>query len=130
MNKKTVTEIVRQELPDGHDHKTLSLEKIMFKWWTTGRSGNVLRLTDDGYKAFNDAGIQEYNYTINLETLAIKLNSIKGVEFTLKLGKLIKCPWYLTLKDKKHVTLKVFDSKVAMIINLYGTIEDYLQLKV
>lgn len=130
MNKKQVTEIVRKELPDGHEFKSISQEKILFKWWTTGRSGNVLRLTDEGYKAFCDAGIQEYNYTINLETLALKLNSIKGVEFTLKVGKLLQCPWYLSLVNKKTCNLKVFDSKVAMIINLYGTIEDYLKLKV
>lgn len=130
MNKKIVTEIVRKELPDRHTDKELPLEKIMFKWWSTGRSGNVLRLTDEGYNAFVVAGMQEYSYAINLETLSVKLNSIKGVEFTLKLGKLLKCPWYLTSVNKKTCSLKIFDSKVAMFINLYGTVEDYLQLKV
>jgi len=129
MNKKTITEIVSRELPDGHRDKHHSLETLLFKWWITGRSGAVLRLTDEGYQSFIDAGMQEYSYVINLETLSVKLNSIKGIEFTLKIGKSLKCPWYITLINKKTCGLKVFDSKIAMMINLYGSVEDYLKLK-
>ena len=129
MNKKLITEIVIKELPDDHPDKQLSLEKLIFKYWATGRTGNTLRLNDDGYEAFIASDIQSYSYEINLEQLQSKLNITKATEFTLKIGKLLKCPWYLNPIGKKTCILIIFDSKVAMFINLHGNILDYLQLK-
>lgn len=129
MNKKLVTEIVIKELPDDHPDKLIPLDKMFFKYWYTGRNSDVLRLTKEGYFAFKQAGIQEYAYTINLPSLLKKLNNIKSNQITLKLGKLLECPWYLSFQDQRSLVLYIFDSKVAMMINLYGSAEDYLQLK-
>jgi hypothetical protein len=134
MNKKTITEIVQNQLPYDHEDKNTSLEDLMFKWWVTGRTGTGLRLTDQGYMAFVRADIQEYNYVINPEAFVKKLNNKASWDLTLKIGKAIKCPWFITMTDKKtkvssrFLTVKIFDSKVAMMINLYGSLEDYLNL--
>lgn len=127
MNKKTITEIVQNQLPYDHEDKNTSLEDLMFKWWATGRTGTGLRLTDQGYMAFVRADIQEYNYVINPEAFVKKLNNKASWDLTLKIGKTIKCPWFITISSK-FLTVKIFDSKVAMMINLYGSLEDYLNL--
>lgn len=135
MNKKTITEIVQNQLPYDHEDKNTSLEDLMFKWWVTGRTGTGLRLTDQGYMAFVRADIQEYNYVINPEAFVKKLNNKASWDLTLKIGKAIKCPWFITMTidtkikaSSRFLTVKIFDSKVAMMINLYGSLEDYLNL--
>ena len=135
MNKKTITEIVRKQLPTDHEDKNASLEDLLFKWWATGRTGTGLRLSDQGYMAFVIADIQEYNYTINPEAFIEKLNSKASWDLTLKLGKIIKCPWFISMVTDKgtkapsrFLCVRIFDSKVAMMINLYGSLEDYLKL--
>lgn len=131
MNKKIITEIVVKELPDDHPDKSISIDKLFLRYWYTGRHSNVLRLTSYGYEAFIVAGLQEYTYAFNLSTLLDKLNNIRASQLTIKIGKLLNCPWYLAItKTHQHsLDLRIFDSKVAMMINLYGGIEDYLKLK-
>lgn len=131
MNKQLITEIVIKELPDGHEDKLLTPDDLFIKYWITGRSGDVMRLTKQGYNAFVAAGLQEYSYNIYLRSLSHKLNNIKVNQLTLLMGKLLECPWYLTIavepnEEGKSFSLKIFDSKVAMMINLYGSVEDYL----
>jgi hypothetical protein len=137
MNKKIITEIVQNQLPYDHEDKNTPLEDLMFKWWVTGRTGTGLRLTSNGYMAFVSADIQEYNYSINIEEFIKKLNNIKApYDLTLKIGKVIKCPWFMSpttdngnkSRSRKIFLVRIFDSKVAMMINLYGSFEDYLQL--
>lgn len=134
MNKKTITEIVRDQLPTDHEDKIKPLEELLFKWWVTGRTGSGLRLTDQGYMAFVNADIQEYNYIVNPEAFVEKLNTKASWDLTLKLGKTIKCPWFISMTEigttakSRFLSVKIFDSKIAMMINLYGSFEDYLNL--
>lgn len=129
MNKKTITEIVVQELPVDHPDKSISIDKLYLKYWYTGRNSDVLRLTQYGYEAFKDAGIQKYSYAFNIESLMTKLNKSKGYQVTMQVGKILKCPWYISKKDQKTLVLDIFDSKIAMMINLYGSVEDYFKSK-
>ena len=107
------------------------IDKLYVKYWTTGRSNNEnLRLTKQGYNAFKDAGLQEYTYTIVTPRLAQRLNNITSQKLILLMGKLFKCPWYMSIGTiVPMIQLSVFDSKTAMIINLFGNIEDYLAAK-
>jgi len=130
MSKKLITEIVIKELPDDHPDKSISVEKLFMKYWVTGRSSNILRLSKQGYEAFLAAGLQEYSYKINTNLLSKKLNNINVHNLTLKMGKLFKCPWYFSKPNSSFISVSLFDSKVAMFINLYGSIENYLELKV
>jgi len=130
MNKQAITSIVQKELPDNHIDKNIPIEKLLFKWWVTGRTGRGYRLTDIGYQAFIDAKIWSYSYTLNLKTLSEKLNNIKAKDLTLLLGKKISCPWYIQNTSAKNTCqVFVYDSKIAMMINLYGTLEEYLNRK-
>lgn len=127
--KETITEIILKELPDQYFENT-SLEKIIFKLWVTGRTGKGLRLTDEGMRAFLAADITHYDYLLDIKKVVGEIDKKKVNEFTLQLDKKIKCPFFLGIKEtgKKQAYIRIYDSKVAMMINLYGSIEDYLKL--
>jgi hypothetical protein len=60
--KETITEVVLAQLPDTlNQEKTIPVDKLLFKWWMTGRQDG-LRLTDIGDLAFRMAEIEFYQY--------------------------------------------------------------------
>lgn len=126
--KLTITEIILKELPDNYFDNN-NLEKIIFKIWVTGRTGRGLRLTDEGMKAFLAADLTYYDYNIDIKKVIGEADKKKVNEFTLQLDKKIKCPFFLGIKEtgKKQPYVRIYDSKVAMMINLYGSIEEYLK---
>ena len=124
--KEIITEAVLTSLPDRSSYQNLTTEQIAFKWFATGRTGSGLRLTEEGFKCFTDADITFYEFPIDYSFKGI---FIKPDTFTMSLNKYIDCPYYLgARKDKKspEVYLRVYDSKIAMMINLYGCVEEYL----
>lgn len=129
MNKESITRIVLENLPINHPWSDLPFEKIIFKWWATGRSNNSLRLTDDGRVAFELAEIAHYEYPlVNNDD---QLEKIKFTGFTIELGKKVRCPFYVGNKSRLHKSayIRLYDSKTAMLINLYGSFHDYLESK-
>ena len=112
--KQTITEIIIKELPENYFGSS-DIEKIIFKIWYTGRTGTGLRLTEEGKKAFADANITYYEYLLDVSKLS---------------DKKITCPFYLGIKElrKKQPYIVVYDSRVAMMINLYGSIAEFLEL--
>lgn len=128
--KEAFTEVIVRELPIEY-FAGQTLEKIIFKLWVTGRTGKGLRLTEEGMKALYDAEIAHYDYNLNIQKVIGNPDKKKANEFTLNLDKKIKCPFYLGMMQtgkKKTPYIRIYDSKVAMMINLYGSIEDYLKL--
>lgn len=124
--KEIITKLVYDSLPDKSSYQNINIEKLSFRWFTTGRTGTGLRLTDEGYKCFTDADITFYEFPIDYSFKGI---FIKPDTFTMSLNKYIDCPYYLgSRKGKKspEVYLRVYDSKIAMMINLYGSVEEYL----
>lgn len=97
----------------------------MFRWWTTGRSSEGLRLSEEGKMAFDLAQIEHFDYSLFHEK--IKKGDIAMGAFTVNLGKKIKCPFYIGLKTNqaKSAYIRIYDSKVAMMITLYGSFYEY-----
>lgn len=129
MNKQSITKLVLDNLPEKHAWSDLPFEKILFQWWATGRSQNSLRLTDDGKHAFDQAEIVYYEYPlVNNDE---ELEEVRQTKFILELGKKINCPFYVGYKTRmtKSIYVRLYDSKIAMLINLYGSFHDYLQAK-
>lgn len=127
--KEKITEIILSELPD-HYFEDRNLEKIIFKIWVTGRTGRGLRLTDEGMRALLAAQITHYDYNLDIQKVIGTPDKKKVNEFTLQLDKKIKCPFYLGMTEsgkKKQPYIRIYDSKVAMMINLYGSIDEYLK---
>ena len=124
-DKEKLTNIVYQNLPALHPWQDKSIEKCLFEWWATGRSNQSLRLTDAGQTAFELAEIAYYEYP--LIDKPDDLEQIKFTGFTINLGKKIKCPFYIGYKNKlkKSVYIRIYDSKIAMMISLYGSFTEY-----
>ena len=128
--KEIITQAVLDNLPpEVTEYKNSKLEQIIFRWWVTGRTGQGLRLTDEGKNAFQLAEIEHYDYPMVLKTLIKKKDKLKLAEFTINIGKKISCPFYLGQKtdNKKTTYIRIYDSKVAMMISLYGDIFEYLE---
>lgn len=102
--------------------QNLTNDQIVFRWWMSGRLEG-LRLSDEGEQAFTLAQIEYYTcpYTNSQQS---------WYSFIIACNKKIACPYYLgsrRLENKKNEPyIKLYDSKVAMMINLYGNLEDYL----
>jgi hypothetical protein len=121
--KHKITEAVLAEIPKSHRiYHELPIEDVIFKWWQTGRQEG-LRLTDEGLLAFQLAEIEFYDYEF-------KQDGQSYHSFILDLNKKIKCPYYIGVnkKDKnKTFYIRLYDSKIAMMLGLYGNLREYLQ---
>ena len=121
--KETITEVVLAQLPDSlNQEKIIPIDKLLFKWWMTGRQDG-LRLTDTGDLAFRMAEIEFYQYELKLQP------ETQYHAYILELNKKIKCPYYMGVnKDgkKSFPYIRFYDSKIAMMMSLYGDLESYL----
>ncbi len=122
-HKHQITEKVLAEIPKSHRiYHELPIETVIFKWWFTGRQDG-LRLTDEGVTAFHLADIVFYDYDFKQEGQSWH-------SFILEVNKKIKCPYYLGVnKDdkKKQPYIRLYDSKIAMLVSLYGNLKEYLE---
>lgn len=124
--KQILTEIVLKALPSNLNYyKELDIDTIIFKWWVTGRAGEGLRLTEEGMEAFLDADIEHYDFDLGIPKN--KKNFVPEA-FILELNKKIKCPYYIGLNKSKgnEPFFRIYDAKIAMLLNIYGTLREYL----
>lgn len=127
--KTNITKLVMNELSDNEDNiwKDLSVDAVIFKWWVTGRGGSGLRLSDQGAKAFEVAKIAHYEFPLELSTFKTE---VEWDAFVRKLAKKLACPYYLSVykKDNKFKQqLRIYDHKIAMMLTLYGNINEYIE---
>lgn len=120
--KHRITEAVLAEIPKSHRiYHEMPVEQVIFKWWFTGRQEG-LRLTEEGVTAFQLADIEFYDHEF-------KQDGQSYHNFILALNKKIKCPYYIGASKKgseKFFYIRLYDSKIAMMIKLYGTLQEYL----
>jgi hypothetical protein len=105
------------------DHQ-ITFDEAMQKWWMTMRNETGLRLTEMGDLSFRFADIAFYDYDFD-----IRLDD-GWHNFILTMNKKIKCPYYVGLnksKDVKQPYIRLYDSKIAVMVSLYGNINDYLK---
>jgi hypothetical protein len=127
--KRDLTQVLIDILEIDQSQPKNTINDLLFKWWATGRSGSGLRLTEDGMTAFSQAEIEYYDFPVfsNGKYKDIKKEDLK--KFTLNLGKKLKCPWYIGLKNQqpKSAYIRIYDSKIAMMITLYGSFLEYIE---
>ncbi len=127
--KRDLTQALIDILEIDQSQPKNAINDLLFKWWATGRSGSGLRLTEDGMEAFSLAEIEYYDFPVfsNEKYKGIKKEDLK--KFTLNLGKKLKCPWYIGLKNQqpKSAYIRIYDSKIAMMITLYGSFLEYIE---
>jgi hypothetical protein len=134
-SKEEITEAILKELSPGVWHK-LPLDKVVFQWWQTGRGGQGLRLSDIGFIIFNEAKIAGWDFPIQITSTANKkTNNRKTIAsnpmFITELTKKVKCPYYIGVDkadDKsRKAYLRIYDHKTAMMIILYGSLQEFLE---
>ncbi len=119
--KKLITQkvlgIIRPEYtPD-------QLKKVSKIWWQNPKLDSGFRLSDTGFQAFKLAEIESYEYTIE--------GYLTG-NWLLQLDKHVDCP-YALVHDRKILRMYVqknlmyvYDSRIAVMINLYQGVNNYL----
>ena len=122
--KEQITELVFNEIPESFNtFSEISIDQLLFRWWLTGRHSDNLRLTDEGHLAFKLANLEYYDFYFNIRSF----NNTR--DLILQLSKKIQCPYYLgsNLANKPNqYFIRLFDSKIAMMLNLYGDLKEYL----
>lgn len=123
--KVIITEAVCKQLPQLTTSENWTFDDAIKRWWVTGANSEVLRLTDIGDMCFQLAEIEFYKY----DFMPKIENSYYNYMSTL--GKKIKCPYYLgvnkTENERKKPYIRLYDSKIAMMVSLYGDLDSYLK---
>lgn len=120
MNKTQYTEILYKHLKDTFD-SNLDPNTLYKRYWVTGRSTKNLRLTEEGKNAFDKLDLEFFEFHLNTETERYKFD-------ILNIGKKLKTPFWIGFKNRfyKSAYIRIYDSKIAMLVNLYGSFEEYL----
>ena len=118
--KRTITEAVLAQLPD----QDFDIEHVMTDWWMTGRQEG-LRLTAQGDAFFKIAEIEFFDCPMT------KIPHGAWYSFLLEINKKLKCPYYLHVYNKvegkkREPFVRLYDSKIAMMLGLYGDLRSYL----
>ena len=116
--KYTITRLVMDQLPSNN----IPIETNISDWWFT-KSGDSLRLTPQGDIMFRQAEIEYFD-------LAVKIRGGAWYKFLTECNKKIKCPYYFSVTktiEVKEPFIRLYDSKIAMMLALYGDIESYLE---
>lgn len=117
--KQTITEAVLAQLVPTNE----PIEKIINEWWFT-KSSDGLRLSPLGDLCFRQAEIEYFD-------LPITVTQSNWHKFIMDCSKKIKCPYYIGVnKDelkKSKAYIRLYDSKIAMLMQIYGDIHSYLE---
>jgi hypothetical protein len=128
-SKEEITAVVLEQLKDDPDNpwKDKTVDSVMFDWWTTGRTGNGLRLNHSGSVALEMVKISYYDYPFSPPNTVLSKDDWQ--KYLRLINKKVHCPFYLgvnTSPNKKATYIRVYDSKIAMMIALYGNLQDYI----
>jgi hypothetical protein len=96
----------------------LNIDELYSEIWRNLRHDGGFRLTNKGYELFSEyLELEHYTVDLNVPSLSIKM--------LLDLDHKLKHPYYLHIY-KHNVDLILFDSKEAMLANLYGDMKKFL----
>lgn len=94
-----------------------------FGWWTNVRKSGGLGLTYNGYMGFELAKLESYDFEVNIKKLGI----VRSALYAAHLNRNLKCPHYLYKNENSQMMVKIYDSRIAMMIGLYGSLEIFLE---
>ena len=120
--KENITTAVVSQLPQGFEQ---TVEEAMKSWWFTGSSSDVLRLSETGDINFRIAQIEFYQYEFTPKA------EDTYHSYMIDLGKKMRCPYFLGVNKvegkKSKPYIRLYDSKIAMMVSLYGNLDSYLK---
>jgi hypothetical protein len=116
-NKRKLTEELSNLIPE-EDRTNLS--STMHAWWFNIRRNGGMRLTNIGYQTFvEDLDLEHYSYPID-NPLLFNQHTI------LKLDRKMQMPYYIDVVKKIPKRIVFFGSKEAVMVNLYGNLQQFL----
>lgn len=116
-NKKKLTAELVALLPK---EQQISSESAFSAWWYNLRSTGGLRLTTLGYITFVDyLDLTQYEFHIP-DAHEFNLRTI------IALDRQLDMPYYIVIKKGVPCSVIFFGSKEAMLINLYGNLQKFL----
>jgi hypothetical protein len=86
------------------------------EWWWVPIEDNW-RLTWLGYASFVDLSVKSWEFDFSMQKLPAWIY--------LKLSRNLKVPYYI-VDNKKHNMLVIFDSREAVSIKLFGSLDKWL----
>jgi hypothetical protein len=120
--KEKLTKIVLEQLPD----ISFSLDHAIKAWWVNLLKNGGLRLSDAGDLAFRKAEFEYFDFDFFMPNSV----NVSWNQYMLDLNKKMTCPYYINVKsdeNKKMPFIRIYDSRIAMLINLYGGVDRYIQ---
>jgi len=118
--KELITEAVLAELPSLSTAQ--GIDEYIKSWWFT-RSGDGLRLLPAGDQALRTAEIEYFDVPLSIK-------HVSWYAFLSDCNKKLKCPYFIGLNkvegQKNQPFIRLYDSKIAMMLTLYGDIQSYL----
>lgn len=114
--RRDVTQTILALMPDA-GYRTV--DDAVRHWYRNIRSTGGFRLTELGYQALIQAGIQSWQTNIRLQDL-----TRAGI---LALDRQMQWPYYIDTRGRRMI---MFGSSEAMMITLYGDVRRYLGIPV
>ena len=116
-DKLKLTEELVAQLPD--PYKT-TVESARTSWWFNLRPGSGMRLTALGFRTLTEClELQFYPYRIP-DAMVFTQQTI------LRLDRKLQSPYYIATKKSFPTDILFFGSQEAMLINLYGDLDKFL----
>lgn len=110
---KKVLEIVQP------DYTETDLNIARLRWWLNIRSSGGLGLTDAGHAAFQRAELEHYTFLVDIPLPTIYV-------IAMRVDRVLPGPYILRyIQRQRYIT--VYDSRVAMMIQLHGSFVSYLE---
>ena len=108
--KRQITQKVLELMPD-----PCSLKEALVTWYFNLREDGGLRLTMKGLKAFESCELASYTCDLKPGTLTMSV--------LLNLDKKLQWPYFI---DSKNKYIKLFGSRDAVLVHLYGDLVKFL----
>jgi hypothetical protein len=102
------------------ENNRIGVESAVSTWWFNLRKNGGLRLTNTGFSTFvNDLELEHYDYAINNLQLF-------NQQTILDLDRKMQMPYYIHAVKGIPKKIVFFGSREAVMINLYGNLQQFL----
>jgi hypothetical protein len=117
MSRNEFVQQVLEQLESLPAEMKQDIENAVDEWWWIDIEDNW-RLTWFGYACLTDLKIESWEFDFDIKDIRPWMY--------LTLSRKLKAPFYI-VDNKKHAKLVVFDSRSAVMINLYGDLIRWLE---
>lgn len=116
-NKLKLTQQLVAQLPEQY---ATTVDAARISWWFNVGNRGGLRLTAAGFKVLSSYLDLEYHEYKISDTMSFTMQTV------LDLDRRLQQPYYITTKKGQAISILFFGSKEAVLANLYGNIEKFL----